>query len=481
MIITQDITTEMEILLLTASLLLVAFGSVSLRTWKIQKDFGILQSEQADLMKLIQELSAVFLQPGENLSNRLEHLAQALHQSLQTAEHKPLQFAENSQYQLLVQNFISDILLLVDVVKKDQEHLEDLVRERTDELVIARDQAESANRAKSAFLANMSHEFRTPLNAILGFAQLISHNQAVPHEEQENLNIIMSSGGHLLSLINQVLDLSKIEAGRTTLNLTDFDLFNLLDDLDKIFRLKANDKHLQLRFERANDVPQYIRTDELKLRQVLLNLLSNAFKFTQNGSVILRVGKELGTRNQELGEESPIPNSQFPIPILFEVIDTGPGIAPGELKNLFEAFVQTTTGRQTQEGTGLGLAISRKFVQLMGGDIQVSSEVGHGSTFSFEIQVEVCFIYEKYEKVILPPKFPQVVLTAASLANLLPAQRAELQEAVEMLDMKATKTVIEQICQQDEALANALSELVKGYRFGIIEELLKEYTKTYKV
>jgi signal transduction histidine kinase len=186
-----------------------------------------------------------------------------------------------------------------------------------------------------------------------------------------------------LTLINQVLDLSKIEAGKITLNEKDVDLYHLLSDLEDTFAVRAQAKDLQLRFERADSVPQYVRTDEVKLRQVLINLLNNAIKFTTEGEVTVQV--ETGRR--PVSEET----AHRPVSTMihFEISDTGPGIAFDEMDTLFEAFAQTETGRQLQEGTGLGLSISQKFVQLMGGDIRVASQVGKGSTFTFSILVQL--------------------------------------------------------------------------------------------
>ncbi len=266
-------------------------------------------------------------------------------------------------------------------------NLEQKVAERTDELeqeIVVRKEAEEAaqvaNQAKSTFLANMSHELRSPLNAILGFAQILTRSQQLDKENQQNVGIISRSGEHLLSLINQVLDLSKIEAGRTTLNENHFDFYRLLDDLEDMFHLKADDKHLQLLFERELSVPQYLYTDEVKVRQVLINLLNNALKFTVEGGIIVRISAKTKVQADF--------NLQCSV-IEFEVEDTGPGIASDELDELFTAFVQTEAGKQSQEGTGLGLPISRKFVQIMGGDMLVSSEVGRGTTFQFQIQCQL--------------------------------------------------------------------------------------------
>ncbi|MFN6465416.1 MAG: PAS domain S-box protein [Nostoc sp. DedVER02] len=245
--------------------------------------------------------------------------------------------------------------------------------------------ADTANRAKSEFLANMSHELRTPLNAILGFTQVMSHDLALSTEHQQNLAIINRAGEHLLNLINDILEMSKIEAGRITLNINSFDLIRLLENLEEMLRFRATSKGLELIFEYTSHLPQYIQADESKLRQVLLNLLGNAIKFTDTGRVILRVGVGHGALGTGHGEDI-LSNAQS---LIFEVTDTGRGIAPQEIDLLFEAFGQTETGRKSQQGTGLGLAISRKYVQLMGGDISVTSIIGEGSKFAFDIQISL--------------------------------------------------------------------------------------------
>ena len=228
-----------------------------------------------------------------------------------------------------------------------------------------------ANRAKSTFLANMSHELRTPLNAILGFARLLLANSNIKAEERQNIKIIHRSGEHLLSLINQVLDLSKVEAGRMTLDLVSCDLHRLLLELREMFQLRAQEKGLHLKFYCSKNTPGQIETDEMKLRQVLINLLNNAIKFTSQGQVSLKV------------------EAIAPELLEFTIADTGVGIEKAELNQVFQAFVQAASGRKTQEGTGLGLAISQEFVNLLGGEIKVSSEVGQGSEFKFTLPIKI--------------------------------------------------------------------------------------------
>ncbi len=274
----------------------------------------------------------------------------------------------------------------------------------------AKEAAEAANRAKSQFLSKMSHELRTPLNAILGFTQVLAYDSSLSTEHQEYISIINRSGEHLLELINDILSMSKIEAGQVSLNKNPVDLYRLLNSLEEMLQLKANSKGLELIFERTTDLPQYIETDESKLRQVLINLLGNAIKFTQTGSVTLRVAKELKVETLagwEVEDEALSvattarvrnnvqPANLQPVTLRFEVEDTGPGIAPSELSSLFDPFVQTETGRQSMEGTGLGLPISQQFVRMMGGDITVSSTLGQGSIFTFDVQVDLATAAEE--------------------------------------------------------------------------------------
>ena len=253
--------------------------------------------------------------------------------------------------------------------------------------------ADAANRAKSEFLANMSHELRTPLNAILGFSQIMTRDISLSKKHQDNLGIINRAGEHLLDLINDILEMSKIEAGRTSLNPVSFNLIDLLYNLEQMLNLKAQSKGLKLIFEIGPDVPIYVQTDEGKLRQVLLNILGNAIKFTEKGKVILRVKtlEKLDDKFKFNAQVEPkIDGNKYlenNCKLQWEIEDTGPGIAGEEIDQLFEPFGQTETGRKSQQGTGLGLPISRKFVQLMGGDITVKSKIGIGSIFAFNIPI----------------------------------------------------------------------------------------------
>ncbi|MFM0555561.1 ATP-binding protein [Paraburkholderia sediminicola] len=256
-------------------------------------------------------------------------------------------------------------------LRRYREHLEDMIRERTAELAVAKEHADAANQAKSDFLAHMSHELRTPLNGILGYAQILKRDKSLDQRQVDGITVIQRSGEHLLAIINDILDMAKIEAGRAELNLSDVPLDRFIYFIAETIRVKATEKGLAFACEMAPDLPAGVRVDEKRLRQVLLNLLSNAIKFTEKGSVRLRVGY--------------LP----PMRLRFEVEDTGIGIDDARLEAIFLPFEQVSDARHRVGGTGLGLAISRQLVRLMGGEIHVDSRRGAGSVFSFELNVPV--------------------------------------------------------------------------------------------
>jgi len=283
--------------------------------------------------------------------------------------------------------FALETLLIVSLIRSNRrrkraeaeilrysDHLEEMVKARTAELAEAKVRAEDANKAKSQFLANMSHELRTPLNAILGFSGLMQRSPDVSDSQRENLTIINRSGEHLLSLINDVLDMAKIEAGRIVLEIAAFDLGALVRDISDMMRFRAEEKGLRLLLDQSSDFPRLIRGDEGKLRQIITNLLGNAIKFTQHGGVTLRLDVKAKSDGRQW--------------LILEVEDSGIGIASEDLGRVFEAFVQAGK-TSAHQGTGLGLAISRQFVQLMGGDLTVHSTLGKGSVFRAEFPVEM--------------------------------------------------------------------------------------------
>ena len=265
-----------------------------------------------------------------------------------------------------------------EALRKLNAELEQRVGERTRELVLAKEAAEQANRTKSVFLANMSHEIRTPLNAVLGFAQILVRDAALTPRQTEMLHTIARSGRHLLNLINDILDMSKIEAGRLKLSPVDFCLYDLLDDVEMMFRSHAHAKQLQLLMERDDSVPRYVNTDEGKLRQVLINLMGNAVKFTKTGGVAVRV-RGGAAPGGGVGEPDALR-------LVMEVEDSGPGIAEDELDSIFEPFRQSAANQEAG-GTGLGLALSRRIVEMMDGALTVKSQVGKGSCFHFDVRV----------------------------------------------------------------------------------------------
>ena len=259
------------------------------------------------------------------------------------------------------------------------------------QLRFAEEVAQNSSQAKSEFLANMSHELRTPLNGILGFTQILQRTESLTEKGRKGVGIIYQCGSHLLTLINDVLDLSKIEARKLELHPVDFYLPAFIDSVTEICRIRAEQKVIAFHVELDPDLPTGIHADEKRLRQVLINLLGNAIKFTHQGSVTFKV--------QVIGQESNA-NEQTNYKIRFQVIDTGTGITPEQAEKIFQPFEQVGNQKQQSEGTGLGLAISQKIVSLIGGQIQVESEFGKGSTFWFEAKLPESKDWAKISRVV---------------------------------------------------------------------------------
>ena len=256
-----------------------------------------------------------------------------------------------------------------DELRRHRDNLEDLVQERTAELIVAKEQAESASRAKSDFLSSMSHELRTPLNAILGYAQILRLQNNLSSLQRQQVDIMRSSGEHLLMLINDILEVGRIEANRIELDDIPFDLPALMRQVFDLTRLQAEEKDILLSYQELTPLPSYVRGDERKLRQILLNLLNNAVKYTRKGTVTMRVRYDRSADG------------------LFrcEVADTGIGIPSDKLESIFEPFTQLARDRRGSEGTGLGLNITKRLLALMEGSIGVQSVVGEGSVFTMEV------------------------------------------------------------------------------------------------
>ena len=334
-----------------------------------------------------------------------------------------------------------------------------------EELAAARDQAEAASRAKSTFIGRMSHELRTPLHAILGFTQMMTGDQTVSAKHQENLEVINSSGEHLLRLIDDVLEMSRIEADQTGLNPVRFDLHRLIEGLEGMFRLRAEEKDLQLICHKDPGLPQRVRTDEAKLLKVLINLLDNAIKFTEKGGVTLRATYESHR-------------------LFFEVEDSGPGIPQEDMENLFEAFVQPDVGYLAQEGLGLGLPISQQYVRLMDGEITLSSQVGRGSIFRFDVQIE---LVERLEEGVEQEGFDRIETVVQTDDTPTPPAEADWKEielpsdlysnlvsAVEVHSVTDLRDALDRLKEEAPDLAEHLGKLARQFDMDGILAVLEE-------
>ncbi len=389
----------------------------------------------------------------------------------------PIVKAENIRELKILAQAFNDMAIQLKAAFKDlettNEELENRVQMRTAALNAAKEAAEAANRAKSEFLAHMSHELRTPLHAILGFTQVSLQDSSLKPQQRNNLITVKRSGEHLLALINDVLEMSKIEAGTISICEQPFDLYLLLNNLATMFELRSQAKNLELIFDVAADVPQYIQTDSVKLRQILINLLENGIKFTSKGRVSLRV--------------SSILKNSASATIKFEVKDTGCGISPSNLNSIFEAFVQTKQ-ITNHEGTGLGLAISQQFAHLLGGEITVSSVVGKGSTFKLQLPVT---IVDRYD--LSPSLTSQTILDNSSdrdkqhhksisqvsptkinpsTLTTMPTQWIkQLHQAAIEVDAELIHQLIQQIPPNHTSLAEGLTEMLEKFEYDEIIEL----------
>ncbi len=375
-----------------------------------------------------------------------------LNQQLVTAKkfHCELQAAIDKQ--LETEKYLRDL----------QENLEETVLKRTADLVQARNAAEAANLAKSTFIASMSHELRTPLHAILGFSELMKHDATATEKQKETLEIIHSSGVHLLSMINDVLDISKIEAGKgLELNIQSFDLVKMLQEISDMIDFQVAAKQLNFILDIAPDIPRFIKTDCGKLRQVLLNLLDNAIKFTKWGEVFLRATSEL------------LPDEKSNL--IIEVIDSGVGIPLDKQEALFRPFMQLVEKKCDTIGIGLGLTISKSLIELMSGNLSVTSVPGKGSIFRIELPVTILanennVVTTKEEH--SPTKKPMPLKITPEMLSQLPLTlRQHLREMALELDIEEIDKTITQIDHIAPRVAEGLEELAKTYQFEQIVQL----------
>ncbi|MGC9947470.1 MAG: PAS domain S-box protein [Bryobacteraceae bacterium] len=332
------------------------------------------------------------------------------------------------------------------------------LKQAGEELKRAKEAADAASRTKTAFLASMSHEIRTPMHAILGYSQLMLRDDSISPQTKENLRIVNRSGEHLLALINDVLEMSKIESGRLKIDVAEFDLQSLLRDLAAMFRLRTVGKGISLAVMQDDGLPRRVIADEGKVRQILINLLGNAVKFTQAGRIALRAALRQGRL------------------LVVDVEDTGVGIAPAEIGKLFQPFEQTASGHRTQSGTGLGLAISMEYARRMGGGISVVSELGKGSTFHLEIPVEpggADSIPAGAVAGLAPEPPPPAGLTAESLAELPPDLMVEMRQAILTGDMDRFARVLPDVAARNASVADGLRELADRYDYNALAELLR--------
>ena len=346
-------------------------------------------------------------------------------------------------------------------LENSNQTLEKRVEQRTAALMLAKEAADTANQIKSKFLANMSHELRTPLHAILGFTQVALQDDSLQPQKRENLLTVKRSGEHLLTLINDVLEMSKIEAGSISVVPKSFDLHLLLDNLAKMFSLRALEKNIYLTFNLPPNLPQYIQTDPVKLNQVLINLIENALKFTDVGGVSLNL-KLIAQTNQTI--------------LAFAVLDTGQGILPSQLESIFVPFSQTK--HAGKEGTGLGLSICQQYVRLLGGEITVSSKWGQGSLFKFQIPIAVGERQDPTPEPAVksysfsPANHRELVIS--EFADMSTEWIEQLHQAAIAVDSELILQAIAQIPLKETHLAQKLTKMLKNFEYDELVNLSEQ-------
>ncbi|HEY9594822.1 MAG TPA: PAS domain S-box protein, partial [Spirochaetia bacterium] len=328
-------------------------------------------------------------------------------------------------------------------------------------LAAAKEAAETASRAKGAFLAHMTHEIRTPMNAILGFTQLLQSDPSTTPRQRETIDQVARAGEHLLALIDDVLEMSKIESGAARVTPTPFDLLHLLSTVEALFRARAGAKGLRFTVVYRGEGGRNLVADHGKLRQVIINLLGNAMKFTERGFVELRVALNRKTDGGLL--------------LAAEVEDSGPGICPADQEKLFRRFEQTEAGLRSGSGTGLGLAICREYVTLLGGEISVSSRLGHGSVFIFHVPVEEGM---PGPAAVTPLEAARPVETPApmraSFALLPPDLRACMRKAALAADIGKLLQCAKEAERIEPSVAREIHAIVRRYDYPSLLALLDE-------
>ncbi|MBF0209882.1 MAG: hypothetical protein HQK68_03235 [Desulfamplus sp.] len=365
---------------------------------------------------------------------------------------------------------------------------------------------ESLNRLKSNFLSNISHELRTPLNAIIGFSQLLSNSDNLDPLHRQYVETTLKNGLHLNSLINDLIDMSKIEAGYLNLSPKNFDMHKMVDQVEDICSIKADEKGLSLIFELSDNLPQYVRTDERRLQQVLINIINSAIKFTENGTITARLSVKNMVESLSSSDYPDSIDQQFrdnlflsERTINFEIASSGYELSDYEIKRLFEPFIQTATGLSPVKSQGLGLSLSQKFVQLMGGNIDVSVKKGEGTKFSFDIDVVVVSksYFDRQKDIKTIEKDCKICDTDLKNISVLEVQAADLfdpsaleelepnlilsfEDALKRVHTDLIDRIIEDISFKDSQLAQSLKDMVSNYEYIRLLDILSKIQKRAK-